>query len=635
VDESPTNGFRHHPAWLLGVVGLLLAQAGLALALFGPDRVRALADDRPVTSGRHPLHLYHGGIGSATFRDRGATTCYDPAFQAGYPKTPVFDGGCRPAELFLALAGGGFRPAAYKLGLFVCVLLVPLAFVVAARGAGLPAGAAVLAGAGGMLLGWSGPVRHLIEEGDLDFFLAGLAAIVFVAWLARYAKWFGIDSWFVLAGVAVVGWYAHPLVWVGLFPLVVGYYLVLAPRHGLAWHLGLLGTTAAGLAPNLWWLTDWGRYWWLRQPSPTDHIPLPGWDAVLGNPGDYASLFGCVPGGVFLVLAGAAGLVAVWRAGHRTAAVLLFAAAVLTVGLARLAAAWPRVPADVPLRVVPLAAGFLSLPAAFGVWRLLDRARVARFGTAAVVLGLLVVGLADGPARPLATAARLHTDPLLVGFSADQLELIAAVKAHTTPEARILWDDTTDHRPGWNWSALLPGLTGRAFLGGLDDDAGIEHSFCGLRYGKLNGRPLGEWSDADLATFCHWYNVGWVVCRSPGAAERWGRFPIARPVARLKEGGQPVVVFALDRPRSFVLCGSARWEEATPKRITLSDVHPDAHGEVHLSLHHGEGLRVYPSYIKFQDRDTLPDPTGRDPIDHVRLRLPGPVPLITIVWEHP
>ena len=637
MDDSPTNGFRHHPTWLLGAVGLLLAQAGLTLALFGADRAWAtLADDRPVTSGRHPLRLYHGSLGSAAFRDRGATTCYDPAFQAGYPKTPVFDGGCRPAELFLVMAGGGYHPAAYKVGLFVCVLLVPLAFVVAARGAGLPAGAAVLAGAAGMLLGWSGPVRHLIEEGDLDFFLAGLAAIVFVAWLARYAKWFGIDSWLVLAGVAVAGWYAHPLVWIGLLPLVVGYYLVLAPRHGPAWHLGLLGITAAGLAPNLWWLTDWGRYWWLRQPSPSDHIPLPDWDAVLGSPGDYATLFGCVPGGVLLVLAGAVGLVAVWRAGHRTAACLVFAAAVLTVGLARLAAAWPRVPADVPLRVMPLAAGFLAIPAAFGVWKLLDRARVAGLAAVGVVLGFLLVGWVDGPSRPLATAARLHTDPLVVGLGTDQRELIEAVVAHTNTEARILWDETTDHRPGWNWTALLPRLTGRMFLGGLDHDAGIEHAFCGLRDGRLNGRPLGEWTDVDLTTFCHWYNVGWVVCRSAGAAERWGRFPVAKPVARLKEGGQPVVVYVLDRPRSFVLSGSAKWEEASVKRVALSDVVPDARGVVELSLHYQEGMPVYPSYVTRNDRDdTLQDPTGRDPIDHVRLRLPGPVPRITIVFEHP
>ena len=128
----------------------------------------------------------------------------DPAFQAGYPKTPVFDGGCRPAELFLVLAGGRYSPAAYKAGLFACLLLIPLVFVAAARGVGLPAGAAVLAGAGGLVLGWSGPVRLLIEEGDLDFLAAGLAAIVFVSWLARYSKWFGIDSCLVLAGVATV-----------------------------------------------------------------------------------------------------------------------------------------------------------------------------------------------------------------------------------------------------------------------------------------------------------------------------------------------------------------------------------------------------------------------------------------------
>src|SRR5439155_5463567 len=139
------------------------AQAGLALALFGPDRSwAALAGDQPVTSGRNPLHLYHGGLGSATFHARGATTCYGPSFQAGYPKTPVFDGGCRPAELFLAVSGGDYRPESYKAGLFVCLLLIPLAFVVSARGAGLPAGASVLAGAIGSVLGWTWPVRRLI-----------------------------------------------------------------------------------------------------------------------------------------------------------------------------------------------------------------------------------------------------------------------------------------------------------------------------------------------------------------------------------------------------------------------------------------------------------------------------------------
>src|SRR5262245_48246530 len=77
-------------AWLL----LLAGQAWLTLNLFGRDLSAAsLLDERPVLSGRHPLHLYHGHLGSQALFDHGRLSCYDPAFQAGYPKTPIFDSG--------------------------------------------------------------------------------------------------------------------------------------------------------------------------------------------------------------------------------------------------------------------------------------------------------------------------------------------------------------------------------------------------------------------------------------------------------------------------------------------------------------------------------------------------------------
>lgn len=632
MDEMPTDGFRHRPRWLFAVGGLLLAQAGLALAVFSPERtLAAILDDRPILSGRHPLHLYHGTLGAESFRLNGSTTCYDPNFQAGYPKTPVFDGGCRPAELFLTLAGGGYQPSAYKAGLFGCLLLIPLAFVLAGRGVGLPAGAAVLSGVIGTLLGWSGPVRRLIEEGEFDFLMAGLGAIVFVAWLVHYSRWFGVDSWLVLASVSAAGWYAHPVVWVGLAPVLVGYYVVLAPRRELAWHLALLGVVAAGIAPNLWWLTDRARYWWLSQPSSLDQIPLPEWQAVLGSPSDYLTFAGYVPFGGALAIVGAAGLVALWRSGCRCGAGLLLVTSGIAVAMARVLAAWPRVPIDAPERLAPLVAGFLALPAAYGLWKLLQRGRCGGFASILAVLALLVAGWCDGPERPIARAASLRTEPLALGFSSEQDELIAALKEHTTPDARILWDETTDHRSGWNWTALLPTLTGRAYLGGLDHDAGMEYSFCEMRDGKLNGRWLGNWTDAELAHYCWWYNVGWVVCRSPAAADRWGKLPMAKPIARLEEGSQPVVIFVLERPRSFVLKGTAKWEETGPNRITLTDVTPDASGEVWLSLHHPvTGLRAYPSYVAVTTaKDTS------DPMSHVCLRPHGPVPRVTLVWENP
>lgn len=638
MDESPTNGFRHNPLWLLGVLGLLLAQAGFILSLFHPNRSpSAVLDDQPVLSGRHPLHLYHGTLGAHTFRQRGATTCYDPGFQAGYPKTPVFDGGCRPAELFLAAAGGEYNPAAYKVGLFGCLLLIPLAFVLAGRGAGLPAGAAVLVGACGMVLGWSWPVKRLIEEGEIDFLMAGLGVIVFVTWMGRYARWFGVDSWLIMAAIAAAGWYAHPVVWVGLTPVVIGYYLVYAPQKELAWHLGLGGITAAGLAPNVWWLADWGRYWWLRQPSPSDHIPLPTWDAVLGTPGDYLTLAGCVPGGVVLVAIGLAGLVALGRLEHRGSAILIFTTTALTIVVARVLAAWSRIPPDAPERLIPLAGGLLALPATYGLWKAVQRAGLATLSGVIVVLALVTVAWFDGPGRPLSRTLHLRVEPLRIGLSTDQHQVLAALQTHTTQEARILWDETTDGQPGWNWSALLPALTDRAYIGGLDHDAGMEFSFCGMRDGKLNGRNLSDWTDADIKVFCDWYNVGWVVCRSPSATDRWSRLPMAKPVARLKEGGRPVVLFALDRPKSFVLRGTATWESATPTRITLTDVFPDANGEVWLSLHilPSDGPRVYPTYIKPFAIPDQPDKTGGDPFNHIKLQIPGPVSRVTLVWESP
>ena len=403
VERAPAEGFRDQPAWLVLAVLVLFAQAGLALSLFGASRSwSAVTDDRPILSGRHPLHLYHGTLGAATFRTSRTTSCYDPAFQAGYPKTPVFDGGSRPAELFALAGGRGYNPAAYKLGVFLFLVLVPAAFIGAARGAGLPAGASVFCGCLGMLIGWSPAVRHMLEAGQLDFLAAGLGAAVFVPWLGRYAKHPGVGSWLVLATLAVAGWYAHPLIWLGLGPVLFIFYLVFAPRHGPGWHLGLAGITSFGLLPNAWWLVDWGKYWWLRQPSAQDHIPLPQWETVVGQPGDYTVLCAGLPGGPAIPILAAVGVLLLWLTHHRAAAALSVVAVVLAIASARLAATWPRVPVDVPGRVAPLAIAFLAPAAAFGVWESLRRFHLAAVGA------VLAATECSSSAGPTARGARWH-----------------------------------------------------------------------------------------------------------------------------------------------------------------------------------------------------------------------------------
>ena len=623
----PAVAPRRTPWCLFAVLAVTAGQAGLALDLFGPG---GLTDARPVAAGRHPLHLYHATLGAETFRARYTTSCYDPAFQAGYPKTPVFDGGCRPAELFLLAAGPTRSPAAaYKLGLFAVCLLAPVCFAAAARAAGAGPTAGGLAAALGCLAWWTPPVRALLDDGHIDLLLAGLMGLVFVGGLARYADHPGLAGWAVLSASAVLGWYAHPVVWLGLLPVLTVYYVAVAPRHGPIWHLGMVGVTAAGLAPNLWWLWDWGRFWWLRQPSVDEFAVLPGWDKFAGSAADYVPLLGAGPVGWATVALGVAGVVAMARAGLPVAAGLAAVTAGYVLVVARLGETWTPLMAVTAARAAPVAVGVLVTPAAFLLARWWGAAAAGPAAVAAVVLTPVVLGWGG----PVADAGRatlgLDIRPLPLGLTPDQRDLVAGLTTYTTPDARTLVEDPVGHPPGWNWTALVPGLTGRPLLGGLDPDACIEHMFCGLRGGKLNGRPFADWTAAERATFAWRYNVGWVLCRTPDAADFWRADPTAREVGRFRDGGE-VVLFELDRPRSYVLVGSATVTRLDRHRVILSDVVPNESGEVVLSLHHQPGLRAGPTGVGVDvDKDPF------DPIPLLKLRVPGPVSRVAVSWDNP
>src|SRR5205823_12511640 len=127
----------------------------------------------------------------------------DPAFQAGYPKTPVFDSGSRPAELFLFLAGG-YSPAAYKVGLAVCCCLVPVFLALAAAGLRLGWGATCLSVLFGLLVWWATPCREAFEEGDVDWLMAALAGLAHVGLLVEFHRQPGLWSWSGLLVTAAV-----------------------------------------------------------------------------------------------------------------------------------------------------------------------------------------------------------------------------------------------------------------------------------------------------------------------------------------------------------------------------------------------------------------------------------------------
>jgi hypothetical protein len=275
-------------------------------------------------------------------------------------------------------------------------------------------------------------------------------------------------------------------------------------------------------------------------------------------------------------------------------------------------------------RAAPFAVAALVLPAAWLTTRCCERAALGSLACWAASAIPFVLGWA-----PVAMVLGLDLAPLPRGLTAEEEQLVASLATLTTPDARILFEDLDSARPGWNWTALLPVLTDRMYLGGLDPEAGVEHAFCGMRGGKLNGRPFEDWTPFERTEFCRRYNVGWVVCRTPESAAWWSREPMARELARFRDGGE-VVLFILERPRSFVLTGTATWERADRRKVVLTDVVPNEAGEIVLSLHYQPGLRVSPTVVYVDgDKDLF------DPIPMIKLRSPGPVSRVTLTWENP
>ncbi|HEY1859344.1 MAG TPA: hypothetical protein VGG61_03265 [Gemmataceae bacterium] len=630
--DSAARGFREQMLGLVLLLGLMVWQGWMTLTLFGDAKPwQCLLDEQIILSGRHPLHLYHGYLGALSLKDHGSASCYDPSFQAGYPKTPIFDGGSRPAELFLLLAGASFRPAAYKVGLAICCLSVPLVLVLAGRSFGLRWTAACLAAGFGLLAWWGKPGRDMLETGDIDLLLAGLAALVEFGLLVRWNRHPGPLNWLGVWISASIGWYAHPLFTLLMLPLTLLYYLSVGGRHRFLWHVALVAALAGGMAVNSLWLFDWGRSWWLRNPLQTPEVVLSHrtfrtlWEAPFwGEPPDRALA-------VFLAVLAMIGVIWFNQERKRVSARLLGVASGTLLILATCSlVVEPLNRLGMSHLLIP-ALLFAALPAAHGlVEGVLAVSRSSAHPWRIAVCVALLLGVA-------AYAARDHvnswlergrgTTPLEIGLTEEKRALVTALADHTTPDARILWEDRPGKTGITSWTALLPLLTGRPFLGGLDPDADIEHAHARLTDQTLAGQALADWTDKSLGEFCQRYNVGWVVCWSPATVKRFREWSETKEAAILECDGQGVL-FALPRPpNGFVLKGQAELLSADCERIALGNVRP-AGDELVLSMHYQEGLRVSPRRVRIE-RELDP----RDPIPFIRLRMSGPVTCITITWD--
>ncbi len=620
---------------LLGATALVLLlswQAWLTLGLFGSGYPWPhLVDAEPVLSGAHPQHQYLGAKGALALKVTGQPCAYDPAFQCGFLKTPIFNGS-RLAEVFLFAVDGSYRPAAYKFGIVAICMLVPVLLIVAARGAGLDRGTALLAGAAGILIWWGPHSRSALEAGESELLLASLALLAHVGMLVQFDRGAGFLTWLGMLLTAALGWFAQPLLLPIALPLLLLYYLCVGVRHpSWSWHAGLLAAELGALAVNLPWLFDWVAYWWLRLPLPNASELLPHrtfqtlWDAPLWG--------GAAERALALLLLGSAviGIMILHHIRRRPTARLLFLGTGGLLALAFLGIAWEPLGQLGTAAMFAPALWFATIPAAFA-WTWVSSGLLQNT-PGKVVAASLLMGLAIGVwlgrdfLTPIYTRA-VATEPFKIGLGLERQAVVAKLIDSTTNDARILWEDRPLPRAAPHWSALLPLLTNRYYLGGLDPNGFIEHSAISFLNQLLDGRHISTWTDQQLDDYCRRYNIGWVVCWTPATVKRFAEwdgvhssYPLVDDVAGY--------LFTLKRPeRSYALKGRATLIHADTQHITLGDVVPDEDGIVVLSLHWQAGLRAAPSRVEIEH-----EPCGHDPIGFIRLRTASPVARVTLTWD--
>src|SRR5262249_52753346 len=158
------------------------------------------------------------------------------------------------------------RPAAYKVGLAMLCTAAPLVVALTALAVGLSRAAAAVTAILTMLIWWGEPTRAALEEGQIDFLLAALAALVQVGLLVRFDMSPGPLAWFGILISGCLGWFAHPLFFALGLALAMIYYLSVGVRHHLFWHLALLIGLGGALACHGFWLLEWIRSWWIQSP---------------------------------------------------------------------------------------------------------------------------------------------------------------------------------------------------------------------------------------------------------------------------------------------------------------------------------------------------------------------------------
>jgi hypothetical protein len=566
--------------------GLLIGALAATLAVHlwvttGMIAPASLLTPEPFTGDDYALHAGRAAIVAAELPRTGRLWVYDPTIMAGYPLgATVFDLDNVGIAAWMALLEPLGAGRAFKLGVWLCLVLAPLGIFVGARRLGAAADEAVAAAAATTVIAASAITFRL---GMFANFAVAYLAVLVVALAARHLDQPRLGSFLALVGVGTLGLWLH--VFLGILVLVPCAVLVAlhARRTPARTLLHAVLIAAALVALSAPWLVPFLRF-----------SPVLGWDYPhhFFQTGPLATAWRALTAlaGWPLLLLGLGGVGFLGWAG-RVGRPLAAAYGVWIAVLLAAALQGSRIPfvgRFEPAHLIQPASFALAPLAGMGAVRLV-RAGLAGLGwppALAVVLApllfvphLLAARAATAPLPPIATLP-----PAATAF-------VDWLQSRTEPGARVLLEDRLHlERPrldrdvadhpffGGHLLTMLPALIDRETIGGPYPEMPISPHRADLRSAVFFGEPLEAWTPEAFAAQLERYNIGWIVVWSTPARRYLEAQPaLVEPLGRFG----PFHAFRRRGAASWVLEGEAQ-VTARPNAIEVRDASP---GRVVLKYH--------------------------------------------------
>lgn len=552
---------------------------------------------------------------------------------AGYPKTPFHDPSAGLSDLSQLLAGGGYHPAAYKIGLAVTMVTYPALLALAGWLLGIRGWTLWISALLATIEYWTGFSRAMLDSGLYGFIWATAWVPLVLGLMVWWAERPTLGRWLALAGATAWTLFVHPtaVVMLAVPAGLLAAYLVFRLPIRQTGVLGLVAVVAA--LANLFWIVPMIRLWHLRQVQFT-------FLRFEGNPWLFLlQFYQGRPLEAVLVILGGIGILRLALTGRRASALALAAAMGTYFGLTFFGSLWEGTRGLEPLRfqislhlVAALCAGEgiawgCSVLGARSVHRLPVRILIG------AVFLVVVVGLARANVPREVARAIVDHRPFPIGLTPEMTTLVEWIQKYADSSGRILFEDQLRLREATvaeslHWSCLLPVLTGREYIGGQYQVTPLIHHYASFGDFHLANRPIESYSPERLREFIDDYAIGWVIAWSPRSRAVLDRMPFLEVQATLpRHTARPTEnryrIYRVRDPSGYFALGSGRVVRREPNRIELADLVP-VDGRIRLRYHWLFSLVTQPA-VEIRRWNQ-----GEDPVGFIELATDRPIPRLVI-----